>query len=69
MPRPDEKSDRPTLDGIPRTIPGFLGYLFMQIVQKRRWLLIPMWILLAILAILLMLSGNSALLPGIYIAL
>lgn len=64
----DEKSNALKPDEIPRTVPGFLHYLFKQIIRKRKWLLIPLWILLAIIAALLMISGSSYLLPGIYIA-
>jgi hypothetical protein len=57
----------PPPDKVPRTIPGFLRYMFVQLVTRRRWILLPLWILLALIGLLLLLSGNSALLPGIYI--
>lgn len=55
-------------EDFPRTIPGFLGYVLRKIVARRRWWLIPFWILLAALGLFLMLSGGSYLLPAVYIA-
>lgn len=52
----------------PRTLKEFLSLLWLQIVAQRRWALVPVWILLALLGLLLVLSGNSHLLPAIYIA-
>lgn len=55
-----------------RKAPGrlweFLKETLLAIVTQRRWLLLPLWVLMAVLAILLALTGNSALLPAIYIA-
>jgi len=46
----------------------FLKDLLKEIFVQRRWFLLPLWILLALLGLLLILTGNSALLPVIYIA-
>lgn len=47
---------------------AFLLWLLGEIASKRKWLLLPLWILLAALAILLALTGNPNLLPSIYLA-
>ena len=46
----------------------FLKDLLKEIFVQRRWFLLPLWILLSLLGLLLILTGNSALLPVIYIA-
>ena len=53
---------------IPRTISGFLLFVLKQIVRQRKWLLLPLWVILAVVGVLLLLSGGSSLLPVIYIA-
>jgi len=53
----------------PRTTLGFLRYTFVRIWASKRLWLIPVWILLAALALVLFLSGSGNLLPAIYIAL
>lgn len=53
---------------VPRTIGGFLLFVFKQIVRQRKWLLLPLWVILAVVGVLLLLSGGSSLLPVIYIA-
>lgn len=58
----------PKREEIPRTTPAFLQMLFMRIVQQRKWWLLPIWAFLAAIGIILFLTGNSALLPAIYIA-
>ncbi|MGE3260717.1 MAG: DUF5989 family protein [Bacteriovoracia bacterium] len=52
----------------PRTIGDFLKFTFWKMIEKKKLYLFPMWILLAAIALLLVLSGNSHLLPAIYIA-
>jgi hypothetical protein len=52
----------------PNRLWEFLKETLLAIISQRRWLLLPLWVLMAILAILLALTGNSALLPAIYIA-
>jgi len=52
----------------PRTLPQFLLLLWREIVIQKRWALIPLWILLAMIGLLLILTGNPHLLPAIYIA-
>ncbi|HRK07857.1 MAG TPA: DUF5989 family protein [Pseudobdellovibrionaceae bacterium] len=52
----------------PRTLKEFVFFVLARIRQEGKWWLIPLWILLVILAVLLVLSGNGALLPAIYLA-
>lgn len=52
----------------PKNLRAFLRGLFAEIVAQRRWMLLPFWVLLAIIAGLLVLTGNHMLLPAIYIA-
>lgn len=51
------------------SISTFLGWSLGRILAKRRWLLLPLWLLLALVGLLILLSGGSALLPVIYLAL
>lgn len=53
---------------VPRTIWGFTGFVFREILAQRKWLLLPVWILLAACALLIFLGAGSSLLPVIYIA-
>jgi hypothetical protein len=53
---------------MPKTIPKFLRFILQKTLAQGKWWLLPLWIVLAILGILLILSGNSYLLPAIYIA-
>jgi len=53
---------------IPKSIPEFLRYLFSKIVTRRKWWLLPLWVILAALGLILLLSGGPNLLPAIYIA-
>lgn len=53
----------------PATIREFLVSTFGLIRARRRWALLPLWVLLAAVGILLALSGGSSLLPVIYLAL
>lgn len=55
-------------EAVPRTIGGFLVFTFREILKRRKWLLLPVWVLLAVVGVLLLLSGGSTLLPVIYIA-
>ena len=52
----------------PRMLKEFLLLMWREILLQRNWLLIPLWILLALLAVLLVLTGNPLILPAIYIA-
>lgn len=61
---PDEKFTKE----IPRTIPGFIIFIFKEIFAQRKWLLLPVWILLAAVGLVILLGGGSSLLPVIYIA-
>jgi hypothetical protein len=54
---------------IPRTMGKFLYFLHKRIWAGKKIWLYPFWLLLAILALILLLSGNGAMLPAIYLAL
>lgn len=54
---------------VPRTTGAFLLWTFIKIKESRRWWLFPLWVLLAVLALVLFLSGNGALLPAIYMVM
>lgn len=56
-------------DELPRSLGKFLFFLLKNIFTKRKLWLIPFWILLAIVALILLLTGNGAMLPAIYIAI
>lgn len=53
---------------IPHTILGFTKYLLSEIVRQKKWLLLPVWILLAACALAIAFGGASTILPAIYIA-
>ncbi len=53
---------------IPRTTREFVFWVLARIWKQKKYWLLPMWALLAALAIALFLSGNGALLPAIYLA-
>jgi hypothetical protein len=53
---------------IPKTLFGFVSFVFAEILRQKKWLLLPIWILLAIIAVLIVLGGGSTILPAIYIA-
>ena len=42
--------------------------LLHKILAKKRWLLLPLWLLLAIVAVVLTLTGSPYILPILYIA-
>ena len=54
---------------VPRTLKDFLRFLWTRISQSKKWWLLPFYLVLIALAIALVLSGNGALLPAIYLAL
>jgi hypothetical protein len=51
-----------------RKLSTLLTYLFKEIIRQKRWLLLPVWILLAALALFFFLSSSGVLLPAIYLA-
>lgn len=53
---------------IPRTLGAFLKFTLIKVIEKKKFYLIPIWILAAAIALLLFLSGNAHLLPALYIA-
>ncbi|NLO90727.1 MAG: hypothetical protein GX410_01875 [Elusimicrobia bacterium] len=42
--------------------------LLHKILAKKRWLLLPLWLLLALVAVILTLTGSPYILPILYIA-
>ncbi len=65
---PDKTAGTEESEKVPRTIGGFLLFVLKQIMRQRKWLLLPLWVILAVIGVLLLLSGGSSLLPVIYIA-
>jgi hypothetical protein len=63
----EDRPREPEPEKAPRTTWEFLRFVLHGIVARRKWFLIPLWILLAVLAVLLLFSGSSFLLPAIYI--
>lgn len=61
-PKPDPKQ-------IPRKMGPFMVFIFREIVRQKKWLLLPVWVLLAAIGIFILLGGGSAILPAIYIVL
>ena len=53
---------------IPKTLEGFLSFVLKEIVNQKKWLLLPLWILLLAIAMIIILGGSSSLLPAIYIS-
>ncbi len=52
---------------IPKTILGFTRFIALEIMRQKKWWLMPVWVLLAAFALLIILGGSSSLLPAIYI--
>lgn len=48
---------------------GFTGFIFRKIIAQRKWILLPVWLLLAAIALAILVGGASTLLPVIYIAM
>ena len=55
-------------ENVPRTIKEFLQFTLRQIVVHRKWLLLPLWVLLVVVGLMLVLTYDSHLLPVIYLA-
>ena len=53
---------------VPKSIWGFTLFVWKEIVAQRKWVLLPLWILLAAVAIVILVGGTTPLLPAIYIA-
>lgn len=53
---------------VPRTTREFVSFLFHAIISKKKYWLLPLWCLVAAIALVLFLTGNGALLPAIYMA-
>lgn len=52
----------------PRSARKLLIYILKEIVRQRRWLLLPLWILLASIILVFFLSNGAYLIPAIYLA-
>jgi hypothetical protein len=53
---------------IPHSISGFIIFTFREILKQKKWILFPLWIILAAIGLLIFIGGGSAILPAIYIA-
>lgn len=53
---------------IPRSLGAFTLFIFKEIFRQKKWLLLPVWILLVAIVLLIVLGSGSAILPAIYIA-
>lgn len=65
---PDTAQEENARAPAPRTIGAFLLFVLKKIIARRKLMLLPLWVLLAVVGVLLLLSGGSSLLPVIYIA-
>ncbi len=65
----NKQTEQKNAKKVPRTTGAFLLWTFIKIKESRRWWLFPFWVLLAVLALILFLSGNGALLPAIYMVM
>ncbi len=69
-PRKQETAETPEAGS--RDLPEFknnrdlLVFLFIMIRENRKWWLIPMLLVLAVLGLFMSLTGNASLLPAIY---
>lgn len=52
----------------PRSARRLLVYILKEIVRQRRWLLLPLWVLLAGIVLVFFLSNGAYLIPAIYLA-
>jgi len=52
----------------PRSARRLLVYILREIVRQRRWLLLPLWMLLAGIVLLFFLSSGAYLIPAIYLS-
>jgi len=50
-----------------RTLGSLIIFIFKEILIQKKWVLLPLWILLTAMALILMISGTSSVLPAIYI--
>lgn len=54
---------------IPRKMGPFVIFVLKEILRQKKWLLLPLWVLLAAIGLFIILGGGSAILPAIYIVL
>lgn len=54
---------------IPRKMGPFIVFVLKEILRQKKWLLLPIWVLLAAIGLFIILGGGSAILPAIYIVL
>ena len=64
----DSLERKPEPKKIPRTVTGLTFFILKEIFVQKRWLLLPIWVLLLSLALIIFLGGGSSILPAIYIA-
>ena len=63
----NEESEKTNPSKIPKSIRDFILSILKEIYKQKKWVLIPLWVLLAAIALLIFLEGGSPLLPSIYI--
>ena len=52
----------------PRSARRLLLHILKEIIRQRRWLLLPLWLLLAGIVLVFFLSSGAYLIPAIYLA-
>lgn len=66
---PEQQSPDKPAETNASSVKSYLKHLLKEIVRQKRWALMPVWLLLAIVGLILVLTGNAHLLPAIYLAL
>ncbi len=64
-----EKPPQKKQEKIPTNTKDFVLFLLYRIIEQKKWMLLPLWVLLVFVALLLVLTGNTHLLPAIYVLL
>jgi len=67
MKNPKFQNSKENKDPVKRTLPGMIIFLFKEILYQKKWILLPLWVLLAVIGIILLISGSSSILPAVYI--
>lgn len=67
MNKPTANHESQNKKPVKRTLPGLITFLFHEILTQKKWVLLPLWALLAAVGILLIISGSSSILPAVYI--
>ena len=46
---------------------GVVMFILKEIFVQKKWILLPLWVLLAAIGIILLIGGSSSILPAVYI--